>query len=361
MSRNVAVRENGKAIKNAVIMHVDDKIYSGWKEVSFRKELLSLADSINTTLIMKPGLVATDWRIIPGQSVKLFIDNDFVFSGYFERADVSLGSRSIQVAGRSRAGDLIDSNFENPLQLNNISVLELFRKVCSPHNVKVHNLSGENKVIKTVSIKTNETPFGLMDRISKQFGLIIRTRPDGDLEYFKNSKFQRSKTELHEGVNVKGASFSSNTTERFSKYIVRSQNSNSHNIEGSSLDEGVERYRPKVIMSETPVDVTGAKDRANWEASFALAKSQSVNVDLQGWRQESGELWDVGLLVRFVSPFLGFDTELLIKSVEFQKSPENGTTCSLELTSPESLDIKKKEVKKKDDLLSRVKWASSKP
>ena len=138
-----------------------------------------------------------------------------------------------------------------------------------------------------------------------------------------------------------------------------SQSEQSLNVSAECEDEGVDRYRPKVIISESASDANEVKVRAQHEAGQRLAKAQTLSIEVYGWRQENGELWNVGNLTPVKIPFFGIDTDLLISTVSFNKS-RGGTTTSLGLVSPDSLNSEKKKVKKKDDLVSRIKWKLSK-
>ena len=357
--RSLAFKDQGKVIDDAVSLFVENQIYSGWEEISFSKELLNLADSFNTTLIVKPGLTAENWKLLTGKSVKLLLGQDLVFSGNFEGLNISLGSRVLQLAGRSAAGDLVDCDIENPIQLKNCTLYQLFSTICSPFGIGVVNLSGDINNLGDVTIRPGSNVFSEMDKYAKKCGVIIRSRFDGNIEYFKSTLFGRSSTGLYEGVNILDAGFSDNSSERFSKYKAMSQSEQSLNVSGECEDEGVDRYRPKVIISESASDANEVKVRAQHEAGQRLAKAQNLNITVQGWRQENGELWNVGNLTPVKIPFFGIDTDLLISTVSFNKS-RGGTTTSLGLVSPDSLNSEKKKVKKKDDLVSRIKWKLSK-
>lgn len=359
MIRAPAVKDHGNFIDDAISMFVGNKIYSGWKEITFRRDLLSIADVVDTEVVIPVGYADFFWANIIDKNTKVSIGKDQVFNGHFEGFDFSLGSRAVKIAGRSAAGDLVDCDIEKSLQYKNVTVLDVVTNICKPFGIKVRGSDAASISIKSFSVKSGENVFTSIDNLCKKHQLLAKYAMDGVLELFKVGSL-RASVSLEEGVNFKNANFSVNSSARFSKYIVRSQNSLSSEIEGVATDSSIKRYRPKVVMSESSVDADGAAKRANWEAKKSLAQSQKISVNVVGWRQDGKDLWDVGLIVPFKSETFGLDTELLVASVELVNSISSGRVANLSLIPPDALDFDTKDVKEKDDLLSRVRSANAK-
>ena len=170
----------------------------------------------------------------------------------------------------------------------------------------------------------------------------------------------RAVTELHEGVNVISGSVDFDNTDRFNKYVCKGQTGGTDEFSGvdaaspvaEALDNGVERYRPTIVLAETSVDSGKAQERANWEATTRAAKASEVNLRVQGWRQENGTLWTPNLIVRCRCPFLFVDKDLLIVSVTYIKN-NSGTLCDMKLMRKDAFDPKPV-LPKEDDPLADI-------
>jgi prophage tail gpP-like protein len=65
-----------------------------------------------------------------------------------------------------------------------------------------------------------------------------------------------------------------------------------------AVDIGVPRYRPRVTMAESQLDVAGMQLRANWQRNFAFGHATEANVTVPGWRQPDGTLWRINRMAR---------------------------------------------------------------
>ena len=338
-----------------VRLYVDGMIFEGWKTMSLTKDLFSIADQFSISMTDKWQHGAPDWRLHKGQKVKVKLDEEFVFSGFINSLDISLKDRSVSVSGRSRAGDLIDCSILGDLQHKNQKLEIFLNKICSPFGIKVIPKVSTGGIIPSIVVQSSESVFDVMDRLTRAKGLLLRSNAEGDIEIISKGLF-RSPDALVEGINLLDASLSDNETDRFSEIIVKSQSKETVNIEAKAKDLAIERYRPKILISESSQDQAGAEKRAQWETSFRAAKSQGISCQVFGWRRSDGSLWSVNETVEFDCPFMGLKTDLIIKTVTFDKS--DSTLTSLELMREDAFE-KTKEKKKKDDLVSRIKWKTS--
>jgi prophage tail gpP-like protein len=83
--------------------------------------------------------------------------------------------------------------------------------------------------------------------------------------------------------------------------------------------------------------VADARRRADWEARTRAAKSETVTVTVQGWRQPSGDLWPVNAIAHVKAPRLaGVDGELLISEVENSIDDKAGRITQIKLLRPDA-------------------------
>ena len=103
-----------------------------------------------------------------------------------------------------------------------------------------------------------------------------------------------------------------------------------------------------IFIAESSVDTAQAQQRAEWEATRRLAEGMSVEVSVQGWRQQNGILWGANQLHRVKSESLRINQDLLTLAVRRVQSIGTGTVTNLTFVRPDTFNPKP-EISKADD------------
>ncbi len=351
----------GRPLEDAVTISISGALFAGWESVTVTKELDSIAHSFTLDLDDRFLPISKETPIRTGRVVKLNIGSDRVLTGHLETMDVSMGDseRQLNVGGRSFAGDLVDSSCEGPTEFTNISLEDLAKALVAPFGLKVF-LSVTPKIIDKFGVKPGETVFDALDRAARLQGFFWISTRAGNIRLTRAGR-ARAASELHQDVNFLGGGIQIDDTKRFSKYTIKGQTSGSDDFggilasggEGSALDRGVIRNRPLTIIAEGAVDSEKATDRAQWELANRIATGSQVNFTVQGWRQQTGELWDINQIVHVHARSLGINTDLLIRSVEQTKN-NSGTFSTLGLVRKDSYDPQPTAGKESQDVLAEI-------
>ena len=367
------VYQQNDLIDDAVTLFANGQIFHGWKNVNITRQLNSMADTVSITFKEKYANDSQEWRLKPGDLIHIHLGKASVFLGYLEVLSVSMepNGRALTITGRSKTCDLIDCSASDNVELTGLKLDAICRKLLEPFGLKVVVKSDVGAPISKFNREQGETVFQIIDRLAREREILCYPSPNGNLVLEKRGGTLAQK-EIIQGENVLSASAEFNNTQRFSRYIVKGQTNGlagatetqATQSQATFDDEGITRYRPKVIVSENPVNNASALSRASYEANIALAKSAKVSVTLLGWFQASGVLWDVNQLVEVDLPFLGIKTDLLISKVNFTKD-SGGTKCNMDLINPNAFDFEnrtqKKKLNKENDLaafLGRLKKVS---
>jgi len=274
------------------------------------------------------------------------------------------GSRNLTISGRDKTGDLVDCSILGNNEFNNMTLEAIAKELIKPFGIKLVLFADTGKPFKKFTVSQGETVFEALERLAKQRELLLTSSPVGNLVIEKKGVI-RASSELIEGINILAADVNFDNTERFSEYHVKSQSpgligSTNDKTKGKGLakDNGIERYRPTLLISENPGDSDGAQKRAQWESSFKAAKGMEVAVSTQGWTQKGGELWASNQTVHLDCRSIGLKQDLLIQRVRFELS-ENGKRTELELIRPDAFEFKV-EIEKENDPLDTLGWDTKK-
>lgn len=318
-----------------VNLKIGSDIYPYWQTVEITKHIETIASSFSLSVAEVSGKDLSKFPVSINDPAVIEIENEAVISGFIDSLDLSFSknTQNVMLTGRDNTATLVDCSVSlKQGEFLNQSLQQIAETICNPLGVPVRaDLPGK---IHRFKINPGETAFEALDRAAKYQGVLLRPDGLGNLVAARVGE-SVSASALIEGQNILNASLNLDGSNRFSEYTVKSQSFNGENInvEASSRDN-LGRYRPLTIISGEQIDKTQANTLAEWEAAVRAARSFSLTIETPDWRDASGKLWDVGKLVRVISPRLSIDANLLIKGVRFSKSLRQGILSTLDLTLP---------------------------
>ena len=357
------ISDNGTTEEDAAVFYVNNKIYEGFKDIRLSRSLTSLTGSFEIVLVDKWMTEKKDFELKPGLEIACKIGKKPVYKGYIDKFEIKLGasSRNLTISGRDKTGDLVDCSHIGRNEFNNMKLEAIARELVKPFGIDVIIFASTGDPFTKFTITQGDSVFQALEKLAKQRNLLLTSSPEGNL-VFEKKGIIRSSTELIEGINIKSAAISLDNTERFSQYQVKSQAigilgepTDSTQAKGTATDEGIDRYRPLVILNENQGDGKTAQQRAQWEASLRSAKACTVNVVTVGWTQRLGELWATNQVVHIDCRSIGIKQDMLISKVNFELSP-NGKITELELIRPDAFEFNVK-IKKEKDPLDLLGWS----
>lgn len=345
---------------------VGDNRFTGWTRVEVVRSLDQFADAWSVEAI-------TRWAVTPDPDISMAIDlgdeAEFwwgeleLVRGWLDEISENAAERewSIGLAGRSRAGDLVDCTAIRKGSWRERSVLEIAKDLVAPFGLTVVvgaladfdvTVTSEKAVSTTkrdrlgrFAVDGEETVADCLQRLAAFAGVRVRSTPRGDVEFYEPGK-KIAPTALRWGGNIRSVGRQRSMAERFSDYVIRAQvnNSDAWNAKAASVgasvkDPGVLRHRPLRIKSK----VGAAKDKlhrkAEWERNTRAGKSDVLEVQVYAaertWLAGPGMTWEPGMLVPTYVPHLDLDAMLLVKDVNLSYGAD-GFAARLTLTHPEA-------------------------
>lgn len=332
---------------------VGGRKFGGWLDVRVTRGLERAAGDFDIRASQRwPGLEA-HFEIPEGAPCEIWIGGDRVLTGYIDAVETSrdASNASISIAGRSRTADLVDCSpdYELP-ELAGLDLAAVARKVAAPFGIQV-DARASGPVFTVSSANHGETAWKVIERLARQCRLLVTDDGEGRLVLTRLAQDRATDQLVHPADGVLKFQTKRDSSKRFSEYRVKAQAGgrwaqgiNAANgstgealahVEGSFRDQGVSRYRPKTILSESAAKKGGALERAEWEARRNIGQALRVLFTRVGWRQRDGTLWKPNLLVYCEVPAAKVRAELALAEVTYRKGPQ-GTTCDLDLAPPEA-------------------------
>jgi prophage tail gpP-like protein len=346
-----------KPPSNNVTLIAGGQSLGGWQSIRVTRSLDRVPGDFEIGLTEKyPGQAAAV-VVTPGEPCTLMLGSDTVITGYVDRYNPSFTPRSHQVRifGRSKCEDLVDCSVA-PTELTGMSITTtslqlLAQELASPYNITVSSLTGDNVPVSapgggplTFNAILTETPYEIIERVSRYAGVLAYDGADGNL-ILANVGTSTMASGFQQGVNVEAADVSFSMDQRFQKYLPSIMSFDMYGSQGAtdityppSFDKGVTRFRQLIVVSEQfAISQQFALRRIQWEASRRFGRSQAVRLICDSWRDQAGTLWTPNAFAPISLPALKLTPKKpwIIGEVTFVRD-ENGTHAELLLMPKEA-------------------------
>lgn len=331
-----------------VILNVNGTRYHGWKSMTLVRSIDALCGRFDIAAHDRWPGQNLPRGISEGDECVVFLGDDPVITGYVDGISPGYTSDSsfLGVRGRDKTMDLVDCpTTVDTYEVIDMDLAEIAANLCSEFKIELKVDTDVGAPFPKFSIQPGEKAAACLDRAARQRGVICTTDGRGALVLLSRKSFRKADDQLVEGENITRAAGDYNFADRYSMYRVFGQMPSFNDgideplsdILGIARDANVMRYRPLFLSAEAWTSPESATIRAKNECARRAGKSKRVNVQVVGWRQSSGALWEPGITIHITSPSLYLpNTEMVISSVRYSISDSDGQVTELELTRPDA-------------------------
>jgi prophage tail gpP-like protein len=298
---------------------IGNTTWSGWQRVMVTRSLETVPANFDIMITERyPNLPDIDVR--PGVSCQVMLGGDLVLTGYVDRysAQISASDHTVQISGRSKSADLVDCAAfvgdpdDEVYTISGNTVLAIAQQLAAPYGIQVSSNAGPGRSVNIPAINFGETPWEIIDRLTKTSSLLAYDLPDGNI-LLAQAGNEAQASGFTQGVNVELAEVNFTMDQRYSLYLgfttatpVLTTNMGGHVApQWKVTDPGVPRFRKRIIVTELS-DINGSilAQRVQWEANRRAARSQSITITCDSWRDTANNLWTPNHLAPINMPAL---------------------------------------------------------
>lgn len=314
-------------------------VYEGWTSLEAAVSMDAIAGEFSLSAVRPEGV-----EIEPGAEASLVIDGQTLIDGYIWSDNLSISAKGekITVRGGDKAGDLAEcSAVHTPDEWFGLDLCEIAQKVCAPFDVGVKPLTDVGEPFKAFKVQPGETAFELLDRAAKARAVLVTSDTSGNIALTRAGDAGKAGSLIY-GQNILSAERSYDMSRRYSVYTVKNQTplyetgAEETNAVGESSDRGVTRYRPLLMVVQNSETGVSVHELAAWEASVRAGMAAVLDVTVEGFTDENGELWRKNALSFVRIPRWGIEDVLLIKEIRFTLDDKNGALTRLKLVRPDA-------------------------
>jgi prophage tail gpP-like protein len=350
---------------------VAGKRYTGFTRAECTRRMDAICDIFSFDAVAEDGI---DSPFQGGQLVQVFADGKKILTGFIEIVDISLTSDSheISFSGRSRTGDLVDSQMP---KINDISVPTSLKRVCEIvleaieldlEVIDEANPDEFDEKIDEISPEPGDGAGSFLEKLARKRQVLLGDDENGNLVIQKPSTTElRAFCRSHvrdETNNVIASQVSYDTTIRFNRYEIVSQKNMGAaagaGILGMMTDtKAVVDQTAKVTDDEIRVGrrcvITGegsyekgsdGEKRAQWEADVRKARGEVYSCTVHGFTNQTGELWNPNTIPRVHDIRARVDGRRMLNSVTFEYS-KSGSVTTLAFVARNAYDVELSEPK----------------
>ena len=290
-----------------LILRVAGTDWEGWQRVSVTRSVEQVPSSFEIEVTERYP-TGGQISIKPGDPCQVLLGGAVVLTGWIARSAATINptAHDVRISGRSKSSDLVDcsafvgSQDSPQYQIKSAPAVEVIRQLAGAYKVDVQAKAGNGPTLNNFRIAPGETPWELIDRITRYSKMLAYDAADGSLILAQAGQESQA-SGFKQAINVESASINWTMDQRFSEYEgfliatqVLSDGSGRPGPRGEiERDEAVPRYRKRIIISEqTDLGKSLVHDRIVWEKNRRAGRSIAVTVTADSWRDTGGNLWE---------------------------------------------------------------------
>jgi prophage tail gpP-like protein len=336
---------------------INDEAFTGWERVSMSFGVEALVDTFTVDVYDPKNTLSKKFKA--GLKAEIYIANKptgqriRVLSGFIVGRNRSSGGGGtrLTLTGASRLVDLVECSAIRKSQTwANAVFSSIVQDIALPFLIDVDITQLKtNDVIKKFTLQSGEEAFSAIERLCRSQAVLPLSTFGGNLLLgYAAGDDDRAEVDLIHGYNIKNLSESESWKDRYSVYQGRAQfpgagkawSKELLQVSAESNDVGIDRYRPKLFVSESKADNKTLQTRVNWEAQVRSGRATTHTVEVSGWFQKNTKgialkMWEPNERINLISEPWGLNLDRLITKVVLALDG-GGERTSLTLRHPDT-------------------------
>jgi len=263
-----------------VQLKIGGKIHRGWTSIRIRRSLEQIADSFDLELTDRWENNQQPRQIQTGEPCEIWIDDTKIITGYVDDVfpTYNESEHSLNVTGRSKAGDLVDCSLPGDT-FNNQTLLQMATRLFKPFGISVSTYTDTGGPFKQQVLEEGQSPFEFIENLARVRAVRMVSDVDGNIELVRTGN-NKIFTALRLGDNIKQAAGEFSSIDLFREYIVSGQQKGGDSLApddaahttSTITSSYVNRYRPTLMLIDTPADIADCKKRGEWQRNTTFGR-----------------------------------------------------------------------------------------
>jgi len=323
-----------------VSVEVDGVRYTAFVRAQARAGYKEAARAFELRIAAELGASATHAVFRAGAEVSVYSNDDLLLTGFVDqkRPHYSARNAHMVITGRSKSGDLIDSDPDHGTgHFENKDPAEIGAELAEGYGATFRTDQTLSK-LESYQLTPGASIFREIEKMARRQGMTLSGTADGDILITKPDGSKRHAGGVFEGQNLLVGNADHNWSNRHSRYSFKGQRILGHgarrlHMVATSKDGAVKRKRHKTVIHDDDGPIDDLKERATNRRNRAAGEALKATISTAGFRDQAGKIWEPGYLVWVESPYLDIAQDMLIEAVDYSSGPE-GSLALLSLVDP---------------------------
>jgi len=328
--------------QNEVAILIEGNRFRFWDSASLSFSIDSF-DSFSFSGPWEPDVAIFREAFVPFtyKDVAVYIGGEIFLNGTLVPVNPALtgDSRTFSVGGYSRPGVLNDCPFsvdDYPIEFNKNTIAEIAETIAKLFDLGFEINGEPGARFERVAAKPEQKVLDFIIDLAKQRNFLVSNDLEGSL------LLDRPETEFS-GVSLKegelpflGGSPDYNAQQYYSEIAGLTPTKTATDADSYKLNNTLLDVKRPFAFEVKDAENADLQTATKAKMSRMFGDSISIPVNVQGWRDPSGEVWQPNKIIKLLSPGLMVykETEFLIRNVSLTRGTAD--TATLELVLPES-------------------------
>lgn len=324
------------------------KMHGDWSSYEIDSDLLTPADGWHVTLGMADGKMPPD--VVEGAPVEVKVGGETVLTGRVDDIDepVSKTAHTFTMSGRDGAAVLVDCSA--PIFVAKmVNLKEIVAKIVRPLGITKIRIDADATLTREkVNIEPGDSAWDALEHAAEANGLWPWFEPDGTLviggpDYSTPVVATLILRKSGKGNNMISLAKLKSIHGRYSEVTVLGQTHGTDLEQGKNAlratvkDDGVNWYRPKIVVDHEADSYAVALDRARKLISDSRLNGLTLSAVVKGHRitapgqPSDGLLWKPGMRIRVISEPHDIDAVFFLMGRKLNGGRSDGKRTALTL------------------------------
>ena len=275
--------------------------------------------------------------------IEITIDDELLITGTILPVNPTLSesNNSVSISGYAIPGVLNDCSIafdKYPLEFNNQTLEQIAGTIAAFFKIQVVFTEESGAAFERVAITTGKKPLTFLIELAKQRGFLLSNNAKGNLVFFKAASTGLTTTLKQGHTPLTSIEPEINPQQFYSSVTGLAPDFLGGDAESVTINNPFLKNINRPFVYKADDELTGAdlQNAVKWKAGLMFASAIKYRANVQGLRDERGDVWKPNTFINLTAPgvMINKETTFLIKSVDLDRGSSD--TASLSLVLPEA-------------------------
>ena len=329
---------------NIISAIIDGQEYRFWDSIKITRNIATFDTfAFGAPYNPEQSLLKNTFIPLSFKPIEIAIDDELLTTGTILPVNPTLdpSNNAVAISGYAKPGVLNDCSIpfdKYPIEYNNQTLDQIARTIAGFFDLQVVFTEQTGAPFERVAAETGKKPLDFLIELAKQRGFLITNNEAGKLLFQKALSTGKTTTLKQGHTPLISVEPQIDPQQFYSSVTGLAPDVLGVDFESVTINNpflaGINR--PFVYKVDQELSGADLQNAVKWKAGLMFASAIKYRANVQGLRDETGEVWRPNTFINLTAPgaMINKETNFLIETVDLERS--SGDSASLGLVLPES-------------------------